>query len=135
LQTNKVPCYEKTKFSMLTDPVRQTLAQHNAKTVYLVGLETHVCVLQTTLELLQDGFRVYLVTDCVSSQHEIDRTTAIQRMHRAGAILITAESAVYNLMKDANHPKFKEILPFTKQYAAFKNERKRSASTSIKSNL
>jgi len=133
LKENKIPCFEKTKFSMMIDPVRQSLQQHNAKSVFLVGLETHVCVLQTALELLRDGYRVYLVVDCVSSQHQTDRAMAIKRLYRAGAILTTAESAVYHLMRDASHPKFKDVLPHTKQYAAWKNEQKRSLG--IKSNL
>jgi len=131
LKSNNITCYQKSKFSMLVDSVRQTLQQLNSKTIYLVGLEAHVCVLQTTLDLLRDGYKVFLVADCISSQHMADRNVAFQRMKRAGAILTTAESAVYELMGDASHPKFKDVLQYTKQYTAFKNEKKQM----FKSNL
>jgi len=109
---------EKTRFSMVVDEVKKELkARPEVKNVFLFGIEAHVCVLQTTNDLLRAGYKVYLPVDAVSSQQQIDRDTAIDRMARAGAVLTTCESAIFELLGDAKHAKFKEILPLVKDFA------------------
>ena len=105
---------------MLTSDVRSELASHpQATNIYLYGIEAHVCVLQTTLDLLREGYAVYLVNDGVSSMRAHDRDTAIKRLEAAGAVSTTAESCLYELMGDAKHEKFKACLPLVKELSSF----------------
>jgi nicotinamidase-related amidase len=77
--------------------------------VVLAGIETHVCVLQTALDLLALEFWVYIPVDAVASRYAIDHETALRRMERAGAILTTSEMAVFEWVGGADSPQFKEI--------------------------
>lgn len=75
----------------------------------LAGMETHVCVLQTALDLLEAGFAVYLPVDALASRAVIDYETALRRLERAGAVLTTSESAAFEWVADASHPQFKAV--------------------------
>ena len=75
----------------------------------LAGIETHVCVQQTALDLLAQNFRVYIPVDAVASRFPVDHDLALRRLERAGAVLTTAESCVFEWVGGAGHPKFKEI--------------------------
>ncbi len=75
--------------------------------VVLAGMETHVCVLQTTLDLLEAGFAVYLPADALASRSAIDHDTALRRLERAGAVPTTAETVAFEWVADASHPQFK----------------------------
>ena len=77
--------------------------------VVLAGIETHVCVQQTALDLLAQGFRVYIPVDAVASRYSLDHDLAIRRLENAGAIVTTAETCVFEWVGGANHPRFKEI--------------------------
>lgn len=77
--------------------------------VLVVGIETHVCVQQTVLDLLADGFRVYVAADAVASRFELDRATALRRMEASGAVLTTVESALFEWCDAAGTPEFKQI--------------------------
>jgi nicotinamidase-related amidase len=77
--------------------------------VVLAGIETHVCVLQTALDLLAQDFRVYLPRDAVASRYPLDHETALHRLERAGAVLTTAETCVFEWVGGANHPQFKQV--------------------------
>lgn len=77
--------------------------------ILVVGIEAHVCIQQTVLDLLADGFRVYLAVDAVGSRHEIDYETALRRMDSAGATLTTAEAALFEWCDAAGTPEFKQI--------------------------
>ena len=121
-----VPVFEKKKFSMLTDEVTQymqTQEKWKDRSAYImVGIETHVCVQQTCLDLLEQGKEVHSIVDGVSSQQPLDRQVALQRMQAAGAYLTTAQSAVYMLMQSADHPSFKEISKLTVAHMKLPNE-------------
>lgn len=95
---------DKTTFSMLVPEMRFALHQNSPDPyqVAIVGIETHICVLQTTLDLLSEGHRVYLLTDGVSSCHEGERNVALDRLRVEGAIVTTSESFLYECMGDAN---------------------------------
>lgn len=85
------PVVAKTDFSMcVADVIAALDALPAVKTVLLVGIETHVCVLQTTLDLLQKGYEVHILVDGVSSQRLTDRSTALQRLMQSGAFLATS---------------------------------------------
>lgn len=81
----------------------------------LCGIEGHVCVQQTTLDLLAEDFDVFLICDATSSQRPYDRTIALNRLKEAGAILTTTESIIFDLMRDAKHPNFKQISTLIKK--------------------
>lgn len=108
--------YEKSKFSMYTDELATQL--DSKRQVILVGIEAHVCVLQTALDLLAQDVDVFVVCDAVSSQRPYDRTVALQTLKEAGARLTTTESVVFALMRDAKHPKFREISGMIKEHNA-----------------
>ena len=72
-------------------------------------IEAHVCVQQTVLDLLTDGFRVYLAVDAIGARFEIDRTVALGRMEASGATLTTTEAALFEWCETAGTPEFKQI--------------------------
>jgi nicotinamidase-related amidase len=77
--------------------------------VVLTGMETHVCIAQTALDLIEAGFAVFLPVDAVASRFSIDCETALRRLERAGAIPTTAEAVAFEWAGDAAHPRFKEF--------------------------
>ena len=77
--------------------------------VLVAGIEAHVCVQQTVLDLLSDGFRVYIAVDAVGSRFEVDYRTALKRMDSAGATLTTTEAAMFEWCEIAGTPEFKQI--------------------------
>jgi nicotinamidase-related amidase len=85
------------------------LRQRQIVKLLLCGIETHVCVQQTALDLMADGWRVYVPVDGVSSRAEIDHATALRRMEASGAVLTTAEAALFEWCETAAAPEFKQI--------------------------
>jgi nicotinamidase-related amidase len=79
-----------------------------------VGIEAHVCVLQTTLDLLRLGYVPYLCADAVGSRRPHDRDMAIERMRHAGAIVTTTESVTLETLGQAGTDAFKRILKIIK---------------------
>jgi len=77
--------------------------------VVVAGIEAHVCVLHTTLDLLALDFRVYLPVDAVGSRYPLDKDIALRRAENAGAILTTSETCVFEWLGGSRHPRFKEI--------------------------
>ena len=77
--------------------------------VVLCGVEAHVCVLQTALELQSEGYSVHVVEDAVASRAESDRAAALDRMVRHGADRVTSEMVVFEWLGRAGTPEFKEI--------------------------
>src|SRR5207302_10679975 len=79
------------------------------KKIVLVGIEAHVCVLHTALDLLTEKFQVYLAVDALASRDALDREIAVRRLERAGAILTTVETCAFEWMGGSNHPQFKAV--------------------------
>lgn len=75
----------------------------------LAGMEAHVCVLHTALDLLDAGFAVYLPVDALASRAAIDSETALRRLERAGAVPTTSEAVAFEWLADASHPQFKAV--------------------------
>ncbi|MEP6787629.1 MAG: hydrolase [Acidobacteriota bacterium] len=101
---------EKTAFSSCgAEPFVAKLNDLGIKQVVLCGLETHVCVNQTAHDLLERGFQVHLLTDCVCSRFEHDKRAGIDKMGAGGVISSSIEMALFELMRDAKHVQFKEI--------------------------
>ena len=82
--------------------------------VLLVGIEAHVCVLQTAMDLVPAGYTPVIVSDCVSSRSPHDRDIALRRMEREGAILTTCESILFELTRVAGSETFKRISALVK---------------------
>jgi len=77
--------------------------------IMVCGVETHVCVAQTVLDLLADGWRVYVAADAVGSRFAVDHEYALRRMDSAGAVLTTTEAAMFEWCEAAGTPEFKRI--------------------------
>ncbi|WP_175649413.1 hydrolase [Pseudomonas sp. Marseille-P9899] len=77
--------------------------------VIVCGMETHVCVLQTVLELLALGKQVFVVADACDSRTVLSKTTGLERMRDAGAQIVTREMVLFELMRSAGHEKFRTI--------------------------
>lgn len=81
----------------------------------IVGIESHICVTQTTLDLLARGHRVYVLADGVSSCNAEERVVAFARLRDAGAIVTTSESILFEILGDAGHPQFKTVSGLVKE--------------------
>ena len=103
--------HEKLKFSACIDPVRHDLSICQARTVLVCGIEAHVCVLQTCLDLLDAGFLPVLAVDATGSRRPADRDPALTRMVQSGVVPTTVESALLELVHEAGGSRFKVILP------------------------
>ena len=77
--------------------------------IVVTGCEAHVCVLQTVLSLLEDGRRVFVVGDATGSRRAESKETALRRMERHGADVVTTEMVLFEWLKTAEHPRFREI--------------------------
>ena len=87
----------------------EELAGRGIHKLLVCGIEAHVCVQQTVLDLMANGWRVYLAVDAVGSRFEIDRRTALQRMDSAGATLTSTEAALFEWCEVAGSPEFRQI--------------------------
>ena len=85
------------------------MAASGRRQVILAGQEAHVCVLQTALELLHHGYRVYVVEDALCSRQAGDKANALWRMRQHGATIICHESVLFEWLKDSRHADFKAI--------------------------
>lgn len=100
----------KRAFSCCDEPeIIAQLKELRRSTVLLAGIESHVCVLQTALDLKALGYDPVIVTDAVSSRREVDRHVALQRVVQEGCLLTTVESVLFELMRTSRHASFKEI--------------------------
>ena len=84
------------------------------KTILVCGVEAHICVLQSIIDLLGEGFRVFIVADCVGSRMVYNKEYAIQRATQEGAYVTTCEGALYEMVQGAGTPHFKAISKLTK---------------------
>ncbi|MFT5697246.1 MAG: nicotinamidase-related amidase [Desulforhopalus sp.] len=110
-----VPQFDKVTFSAAADPATAAhldSLKPTVKTVILVGVETHICVYQTALGLMDQGFAVWVVADAVSSRNRADHDVGLARMQSVGASIGSTEMLIYELLGRAGTKEFKEILPF-----------------------
>lgn len=100
----------KVSFSCCGNPAfMEKLIATGRKQVILVGIETHICVYQTALDLIRNGYEVHLVVDAVSSRYKSNRRTGIERIKDAGAILTTVEMSLFEMLGRAEGEQFREI--------------------------
>lgn len=106
---------EKMAFGCLGDAAIAEAVRASGRTqLILIGIETHVCIMQTALAALEDGLQVFLAEDAISSRRASDRETALRRMAQAGAIPASVEMLIMELLVVAGGEKFKAILPLLK---------------------
>ena len=104
------PRPEKLTFSCCGLPeVAEQFRSRGVRRVLVAGIETHVCVQQTVLDLLAQGFRAYVAADAVGSRKEMDRELGLRRMEQAGVVLTTTEAALFEWTEVAGTPEFKQI--------------------------
>lgn len=109
---------EKTRFSALVPEVDAFLSSRRTDDVLVCGVEAHVCVQQTVLDLLASGRQPYLLSDAVSAGRADQIAPAFRRMERAGAVPSGVLGAAYELLGDAAHPQFKAVLGIVKTLRA-----------------
>lgn len=101
---------EKIHFSAWKEPaVRERLAQIGRRQIIILGTETHVCVLQTVLDLLADDYQVFVVTEAVGSRTAANKALALARMQQAGAVIISQEMLAFEWLERAGTDLFRQI--------------------------
>lgn len=116
-----VQTFRKLTFSSCRAPeFKAKMDELNRKWMLVCGIETHICVMQTVLDLLELGKNVLVARDATSSYDVADRETALERMRDAGAKITTTESAIYELIGEAGTPEFRQILPIIKELRRFR---------------
>jgi nicotinamidase-related amidase len=93
---------------------RNTLQRTEREHVILAGLETHVCIQQTALDLVRVDYVPFVPLDAVGSRNPIDMAAAVERMRRSGVEISTTEALIFELVERCDHPRFKEILKLVK---------------------
>ena len=106
---------EKTAFSAMgCDAFVEWVKAQGKKTILVCGVEAHICVLQSIIDLIGEGYRVFIVADCVGSRVVYNKEYAIQRAVQEGAFVTTCEGALYEMTQGAGTPHFKAISKLTK---------------------
>lgn len=109
--------FEKNEFSAFLNPtIKTTLAQSDKKQIIVIGIEAHICVLQTCIHLQRHGYEVFVPHECVGSRQESNTINALNRMQQSGIIISNAESCLFEMMESKAHPKFKEISQLLKSF-------------------
>lgn len=98
---------EKTTFSAFRSNEVKKLLSH--KQVIIFGIETHICVLQTAIELINEGYEVFVVQNACGSRDESNKQAALRRLIHDGAKIVTTEMVLFELLESSKHPNFKEI--------------------------
>ncbi len=107
--------YEKMTFSGLcTDEIKSAVKSLGKKNILVCGVEAHVCVLQSVIDLKAEGYNVLLVEDCIASRKTSDKETAVKRAMGEGAYITSAEAALFELTFGAGTPHFKTISKIVK---------------------
>lgn len=106
---------EKNTFDcLLTEEFNNKIMKHKGKTIIITGIEAHICVEQTVLSLLKEGFGVIILADCIASRNVMNKHYSIRQMERAGGLIDTYESVIYKILGSSGHSKFKEISKIVK---------------------
>ena len=101
---------EKSAFSILKEEnALETIKSYGKKQVILFGIETHICVLQTALELIKNGFEVYLIKNASKSRQDSEHLSGIDVMKSAGVNVVTLEITLFELLETSKNPSFKQI--------------------------
>jgi nicotinamidase-related amidase len=98
-----------------SNEIREALEETNRSTIVMVGIETHICILQTAMQCKEAGYHVCVVADGVGSRSKLDHDVAIERMLLDGIELVTWEMVAYEWMRRADTEEFKRVLPHIKK--------------------
>ena len=110
LEGDNAKGFEKVTFSACdNNEAWHYLAQQNRSTILLFGVEAHVCVLQTALDLLDNGMQPVIIGDAVGTRFPYDKKQAIRRIRRAGGVITTVETILFELCRSSEDPAFKTI--------------------------
>ena len=114
--TNKTQIIAKTSFSCCQEEaISSAIKAHHRQQIILCGIETHVCVAQTAMDLIENGYQVTIATDTVSSRDPFETAIALSRLSQTNISLSTTESICMELCVSSNHSAFKEISGLIKQ--------------------
>jgi len=111
----RVSVYEKITFSGCTGEIITALKRLGKRKIIIAGMETHICVFQTVRDLLVHGYQVFVVKDAVCSRTAENYLNALLLMSEMGAVVTNTETVVFDLMKEAGTPLFKEVSKLIKQ--------------------
>jgi hypothetical protein len=100
---------EKTVFSACREPMFNQQMHRDKSQIILAGMETHICVLQTALDLFEQGKQVFVVEDAVISRDANNKSNALKRLRNAGCVITNTESVLFEWLGDANHEAFKVL--------------------------
>jgi nicotinamidase-related amidase len=107
--------FEKMSFSCCGfDDFNNEIKLKNKKNIIIAGIESHVCVLQTVLDLIQMDYQPVVIEDCISSRRINDKNIAVRRMRKEGAIISTYESILFELLEVSGTEQFKAISKIVK---------------------
>ena len=110
LENNKYPKFEKMEFSCSkNDRFINYIKKYDFKNIIVCGIESHICILQTSIDLLTKGFNILIPRDAIGSRSDIDNDTAFLRLISSGAVASTTESLICELCKSSNRKEFREI--------------------------
>tara|TARA_B100000959_G_scaffold176896_1_gene185100 strand:+ start:171 stop:755 length:585 start_codon:yes stop_codon:yes gene_type:complete len=106
----KSKSFEKTSFSCLqAEGLSEHLEKLNKKQIIMIGLESHICVLQSAIEFTETGYDVFVVSDAIASRKLTSYETALTRLEQANIWLLNTESVLFEWLRDASHPEFKSL--------------------------
>lgn len=106
---------EKVEFSCFgSEKFRSLLNDLNVKTLIITGIETHICVAQTSIEGLNNGYKSCVIVDATSSRNPEDKSVALERMKQSGVIIASTEMIIYELLGTAGTQEFREVLKLIK---------------------
>ena len=109
-ENNEYPYFEKMEFSCSKNKnFINYISEYNFKNIIVCGIETHICILQTCIDLLQKDLNILIPRDAIGSRHEIDNDTAFIRLALSGAVASTTESLICELCKTSSRKEFKEV--------------------------
>ncbi|HET6414561.1 MAG TPA: hydrolase [Anaeromyxobacter sp.] len=109
------PPVEKMHFSCVPEPAfAAALEATHCRQIVIAGMETHVCVFQTARDLAAIGYDVYVCADAVTSRFEEHRRTGLELCREAGAVVTTAETAIFDLLGQCGTTQFKRVAPLVK---------------------
>lgn len=103
MQKRSFSCFENSS-------MRKVIEDNQRQQVLIVGIETHVCIYQTARDLQRHGYDVYVVEDAVSSKSHNQKAIAINRMRQEGITIVSTEMVACDWMKNADHPKFRDVM-------------------------
>lgn len=104
------PAFEKTYFNaLLEEGFLDKIRSYGQKQIVIMGIETHICVYQTALALMNEGFEVYVVKDACASRNKYEFKQGINGMQAEGAKITCVEIVLFEWLKGARHPRFKEV--------------------------